>query len=518
MLEKILTLRWKILLGVVIASVLSVTFASIIFVTLEKGRIKESMTRGNAVLTEVVAGNVLGALTFGDSDSAMAALATFSADSKIIGAVVFDESGNLFASYDRSNPDNTKAKLPSGFPAKAPSPRESFTDNYLEISSTIEEYGSQVGAIYLRTDLSALRESSIAATKAATLITVLAAIFSAILALVIQRTIVKPINRVVNALKDIAEGEGDLTRRLQVNTQDEIGELARWFNIFVDKIHSVVSSFRETSDNLSESSIELLATTEKTNEGIVRQQTEIDLVASAVTQMSSTVQEVARNVGSAAHDAEEADAQAGQGQQIVQKTMRAIEELAGDIERAAEVITRLQQESDNIGSVLDVIGGIAEQTNLLALNAAIEAARAGEQGRGFAVVADEVRTLASRTQTSTQEIQEMIERLQAGAKEAVSVMEKGKEQVSDSVGFASSAGESLQKITEAVAVIKDMSQQIASASSEQSSVTEEINQNVISIAQVASQTSTDSNKIAQDSNSLSALAKDLKSLVSQFRL
>jgi len=518
MFEKLLTLRWKILLGVVIASVLSVIFASVIFVSFENQRIKESMSKSGVVLADVVAGNVLGALTFGDSDSAMAALATFKADKKIIGAVVFDENGALFASYDRSDTKNTKAKSPAGFPSKAPSPKEAFTDSYLEIASKIEESGMNVGTIYIRTDLSALNESSAVAVKTASVIVVLAAIFSAVLALVIQRTIVKPINQVVSALKDIAEGEGDLTQRLKVNTSDELGELARWFNIFVDKIHSVVGKFRETSDQLSDSSVELLATTEKTNDGIIRQQTEIDLVASAVTEMSSTVQEVARNVGNAAHDAEEADSQAGQGQQIVQKTMRAIEELAGDIERAAEVITRLQQESDNIGSVLDVIGGIAEQTNLLALNAAIEAARAGEQGRGFAVVADEVRTLASRTQSSTQEIQEMIERLQAGAKEAVSVMEKGKEQVNDSVGYASSAGDSLLKITEAVAVIKDMSQQIASASSEQSAVTEEINQNVISIAQVASQTSSDSNKIAEDSNKLSTLASDLKSMVSQFRL
>lgn len=518
MVDKMLTLRWKILLGVVIASVLSVIFASIIFVSLESSRIKDSMSRSTEVLADVVAGNVLGALTFGDSDSAMAALATFNADPKIVGAVVFDESGSLFASYDRSNMSNSKVQTPAGFPGRAPEPIEIFNDNYLEISSVIEDNGNNVGTIYIRTDLSQLNESTAAAIKAAAVITVLAAVFSAVLALFIQRTIVQPINRVVTALKGIAEGEGDLTQRLKVDTSDELGELAHWFNSFVDRIHSVVTRFRDTSDNLSESSIELLATAEKTNEGIVRQQTEIDMVASAVTEMSSTVQEVARNVGSAAHDAEEADTQAGQGQQIVQNTMGAIEKLAGDIERAAEVITRLQQESDNIGSVLDVIGGIAEQTNLLALNAAIEAARAGEQGRGFAVVADEVRTLASRTQTSTQEIQEMIERLQAGAKEAVAVMEKGKEQVSDSVGYASNAGESLQNITQAVAVIKDMSQQIASASSEQSSVTEEINQNVISIAQVANQTSSDSKKIATDSNKLSTLATDLKSLVNQFRV
>jgi methyl-accepting chemotaxis protein len=234
--------------------------------------------------------------------------------------------------------------------------------------------------------------------------------------------------------------------------------------------------------------------------------------------MAGTVQEVSRNVGLAANDAETADRNATQGKKIVDETMRAIEKLAEDIERAAVVITKLQKESDNIGAVLEVIGGIAEQTNLLALNAAIEAARAGEQGRGFAVVADEVRTLASRTQKSTQEIKEMIDRLQVGAKEAVTVMEQGRAQASSSVDQAERAGEALTLITNAVSVIRDMTQQIASASEEQNAVTEEINKNIVSISQVASQTSDDSSQISRGTKELAQLSGKMEKLISQFRL
>jgi methyl-accepting chemotaxis protein len=197
--------------------------------------------------------------------------------------------------------------------------------------------------------------------------------------------------------------------------------------------------------------------------------------------------------------------------------MGAINALARDIDQASEVISNLQKETDSIGSVLDVIRGIAEQTNLLALNAAIEAARAGEQGRGFAVVADEVRTLASRTQASTEEIQNMITKLQTGANQAVQVMVKGKDQAASSVDHASRAGQSLQNITRAVSVIKDMSNQIASASEEQSAVSLEINRNINNISDVANETATGSREISTGANELARLAAELQKLVGHFK-
>ncbi|WP_339671499.1 methyl-accepting chemotaxis protein [Dasania marina] len=506
-------------MGIVLASGLSVVLACAIFVNLEIERIEEAMSRESLVLKNVVAGSVAGAMSFADADSTMEALHTLNANSHIIGAVIFNNEGELFASYDRNKPDQLDPSIPLGFPSNPiRAEKQVFTDRFFEISSSIVSESKKLGDIYIRMDLTEVEQASSSLVTAATIITLIAMGFSTILALFIQRAIVLPINSVVSALQDIAEGDGDLTQRLNGNSKDELGELARWFNVFIEKIHLITKRFSDTSSNLTDSAHELSSTMKITTQGVVTQQREIDQVASAITQMSGTVQEVGRNVANAAKDAEEADNQTIRGRQIVNETMDSIESLASEIDRASDVIIRLQQETDNIGSVLEVIGGIAEQTNLLALNAAIEAARAGEQGRGFAVVADEVRSLASRTQTSTQEIQVMIDKLQSGARDAVQVMKKGKQQASQSVKHAENAGQSLGRITDAVAKIKNMTQQIESASQEQSSVTEEINQSVINISVVANQTAADSQRIAKGGIELSELALNLRGLVSGFKL
>jgi methyl-accepting chemotaxis protein len=235
-------------------------------------------------------------------------------------------------------------------------------------------------------------------------------------------------------------------------------------------------------------------------------------------EMAATVQEVSRNAQYAADGALKADEEARNGAAVVTETIAAINSLSGNVENASEVIQRLEAESENIGSVLDVIRGIAEQTNLLALNAAIEAARAGEQGRGFAVVADEVRTLASRTQQSTSEIQEMIERLQQGSKNAVAVMEEGRRQTQAGVEQAARAGQTLQDITAAITSIRDLNTQIASAAEQQASVAEEINRSIVSINEVADETSLGMREAAMSSNQLTQYASQLQSLVERFEV
>ena len=234
--------------------------------------------------------------------------------------------------------------------------------------------------------------------------------------------------------------------------------------------------------------------------------------------MNATVHDVAHNAVHAAEATREADQSSTQGKAVVDKTVDAIGEIAAEVEQAAQVIHELERESENIGSVLDVIKSIAEQTNLLALNAAIEAARAGEQGRGFAVVADEVRTLAGRTQASTAEIEEMITRLQSGANNAVNVMESSKTKTNIGVEQAAAAGSALEDITTAVDRIAEMNTQIASAAEEQSAVTEEINRNVANISEIAEHTSTGAEQTAQASEGLSRLASQLNAVVVQFRV
>jgi methyl-accepting chemotaxis protein len=334
----------------------------------------------------------------------------------------------------------------------------------------------------------------------------------------LTRSIVQPISLASAKMRDIAEGEGDLTQRLPVQGDDELAQLSSAFNSFVDTIHAVVRQVAGATTQLTGAAEELSAASEQTTSHILRQQQETDQVAAAMTEMAATAQEVAHSATATAEASHAADSEARHGQSVVDKSIAAIDVLAREVESAAGVIQQLEGDAEGIGRVLDVIRGIADQTNLLALNAAIEAARAGEQGRGFAVVADEVRTLAQRTQQSTSEIQDMIERLQGSAKGAVEVMERGRSQARLSVEQAGAAGVSLKTITQAVATINDMTARIASAAEEQTSVSEEISRNVNNIAAVVVETAHDTQRATGASESLARLAGDLQSRVAQFKI
>ena len=311
--------------------------------------------------------------------------------------------------------------------------------------------------------------------------------------------------------------DNPLMQLIYTDSTDEVGAMALAMKMQASELRAVVGRISDSSLALKSSAEVLANTIEETNVRVHEQQSQTDQVATAMHEMSATVQEVARNAAYAAEGTREAQQSADEGRSVVNETIQSIRDVAGGVEQAAGVINNLNSDAATISTVVDVIRGIAEQTNLLALNAAIEAARAGEQGRGFAVVADEVRTLAQRTQKSTQEIQDMVERLQEGASEAVTAMRQGTEKTEASVQRATAAGKALEDIIAVIKNISDMNTQIATAAEEQSAVAEEINGNVVAINELGQSTADATYQNGEISQKLIHEARRQQQLVKQFQ-
>ena len=361
-------------------------------------------------------------------------------------------------------------------------------------------------------------QSTVSFAYSSILIVIITGLIVAIVVYILSiKLIVNPIVNVASNLKDIAEKGGDLTQKIKISGNDEVTDLSKGFNLFMDKTREIISQVKQSSTQVSSETSSLNQIIEETVEGALNQSSETEQVASAVTEMIATVANVASHADEAASVSEVANSNTEKGRKCVQETADSIQRLAAEMKKATEVINQVMNEADNIGGVLDVIKSIAEQTNLLALNAAIEAARAGEQGRGFAVVADEVRTLASRTQESTTEIQAMIDVLQEGTKNAVDVILRSHEQTEESVKSSLNAGETLNDIFDAMTSINAINQQIAIATKEQETTSRMIGSNADNIYSIAESTAEKANLAKQSTNLLQEKSNEMNQLVSSFK-
>ena len=432
------------------------------------------------------------------------------------GKALVAEFTRAFATWKATAMDNVRLAR-SGAAAQASN--ISYGRGYEEFSRARDLIDQMTGLINQQVDVEEVEAATDVGASHARVTTVLTVggIVCLLMIVFFPGLITNPLRELLQRIRDIADGEGDLTQRVAVHSNDELGQLSRAVNAFLEQLQTLIRQVAESTLQVASAAEEMSAIASGQEKLVNEQYMAVDQVSTAATEMSAAIHEVADNAHSTADAAREADRQGHAAADVVSATMSDLRRLAADVEEAAGVINNLEQDTDKIGGVLSVIEGIAEQTNLLALNAAIEAARAGEQGRCFAVVADEVRALAARTQDSTRDIQQMIQKLQSGTGQAVAVMQRGAELAGQSVEKAGATETSLNETSASVMRINDMAAQIAAACEEQSQTTEDIARNISGIRDLSNQAAQSSQESRDASNALARLASALQEQVGRFK-
>ncbi|MFX1709919.1 methyl-accepting chemotaxis protein [Stutzerimonas stutzeri] len=448
----------------------------------------------------------------------------------IINALDFNGMGHAFlVSGDGKilvHPDGSKVmkSLAELFPGHAPSLDANYSEVELDGQTRILSFSRVAGlpSVTWYVGISLDKAKAYAALDSFRTSAVVAALIAVgvilLLLGMLMRVLMRPLTDMGRAMANIAEGEGDLTRRLTVQSHDEFGELASAFNRFVERIHTSIREVSSATQQVNEVAARVLAASNSSMANSDEQASRTNSVAAAINELGAAAQEIARNAADASQQASGARHQAEDGRQVVEQNIRAMRELSAKISASCSQIEALNAKTVDIGQILEVIKGISEQTNLLALNAAIEAARAGEAGRGFAVVADEVRNLAHRTQSSAQEIQQMIEQLQVGAGASVQTMTESQRQSESSVSIADRAGERLGEVTQRIGEIDGMNQSVATATEEQTAVIESLNMDIIEINTLNQQGVENLQSTLRACGDLDQQARRLKQLVDSFRI
>jgi len=448
----------------------------------------------------------------------------------IINALDFDGMGYAFLVSDDGkvlvHPDKAKVMKTLGelYPQDTPSLTSHYSEAVMEGQARILSFSPVPGLPSVRwyVGVSIEKDKAFAALASfrttAMLATVIAVAFILVLLGMLIRVLMRPLTDMGHAMENIAAGEGDLTRRLKVESNDEFGILATAFNRFVERIHGSIRDVSSATEHVNEVAKRVLAASNSSMVNSDEQASRTNSVAAAINQLGAAAQEIARNAADASQQASGASHQAEDGRKVVEQNIEAMRQLSNNISASCAQIEALNTQTVGIGQILDVIKGISEQTNLLALNAAIEAARAGEAGRGFAVVADEVRSLAHRTQTSAQEIHGMIEKLQVGARDSVSTMTESQRQSESSVGIANQAGERLGSVTRSIGEIDAMNQSVATATEEQTSVIESLNMDITEINTLNQEGVENLHSTLRACGDLEQQAARLKQLVGSFRI